>query len=697
VRYRHLLIASFLSFIPQGIFANLGLPELSADEPIEFDQQTQSMVAKGHARLVRGKFFLEADNIRFNKLENVATATGDVQVNYETARLVTQELSYDPGKYYIDVDAFRAGEAPLYFSGKHAEGNMQLLTIEDGELFYGEPDFFSPNIRAKKITFSPENGRVVSKHALFRVGKVPVFYLPYCSFSTQESPYKIKSKYGHRNNLGYFGQNTVFFPINEKIKLGGLVDYYTKRGWLYGPAGEYSLFSDTTAMRGWLQSGYISDRGDRGTDTLGDPIQRDRDFIMWRHKQTLYDNVELTGDLNWWSDSYVTRDFRPQFFYNDQRPDNFVEGLYLGQGYYIGGFTRFRPNDFEQVAERLPEVSFHWTPSELFETGIYQQIDADFVHLQEKQLSGTPERSTDRIDGYYGLSRPFNMSPWLTFTPVAGGRFTQYANSKGNVSGKESYTRFLGQIGFDLDALAFGQWDYHNKNWNIHGLRHMMRPRLQYRYIPNANQGQSNIPEIDKQVFRTYLPPIDLGEIRTIDEMVDENLLRLGLENSLQTQAQGYGSRDLATLDLYQDIRFTRQAGENTLSNFYTTLGLFPVEWLDLFLYNRFDIEDLTEREIRTGLRIHDADLWALTFETNNLQHEISQYTLGGEFQLNHRNKVKGRWRYDSHRGQLVEQMYSYWMRLGKAWSVEYQLVFHKGTTRENGTQFNIVVQLLSF
>lgn len=693
---RRLLTALFL--INSYAWADSNLPELSANDPIEFDQKTQTMVARGDARLVRGKFFLEADAIRYNKEANTVTAKGDVEANYEELRLVTDHLEYDLANAHLDVDAFRIGQYPAYMSGDHLFGTVNKITAEKVNIFYGEPDYITPNLYASEVSFLPQKRRIKVKNALIKIGPVPVFFLPYASFPTDEPPFRLKSKYGHRNNLGYFGQNTVFFPITENVKLGALVDYYPKRSWLVGPAAEYSLFNDATGMRGSVQAGFISDRGDRGTDILGAPIGRDRDFIKWRHKQTLYDQIELTGDLNWWSDSYVTRDFRPRYYNKDQRPDNFTEALYLGPGYYISGFARFRPNDFEQVAERLPEVSFHWIPSELYQTGVYQQIDASFVHLQEKELSGAPERSTDRIDAYYGLSRPTNLNSWLTLTPVAGGRITSYNNSKGNVSGKSDYTRFLGQIGFDLDALGYGKWDYNNKRWDIFGLRHVMRPRLQYRYIPNANQGQSSIPRIDSQVFHTYLDPIDLGSMRTIDEMRDENLMRLGFENTLQTRNEnGYGSRNLAALDLYQDIRFTRRQGENTLSPFYTTLTLSPVQWLDFRLYNRFDIEDLTERELRTGLRFHNGDRWALTFETDNLQHVISQYTVGGEYKINPRNRVKGRWRYDSHRNELVEQTYGYWVRIANAWSVEFQLAFHKGSTRENGTQFNVVVELLSF
>ena len=114
------------------------------------------MVARGDARLVRGKFFLEADAIRYNKDANVVTAEGDVEANYEELRLVTNYLEYDLANAHLDVDAFRIGQYPAYMSGGHLFGTVNKITAEKVNIFYGEPDYITPNVYAREVSFLPQ-------------------------------------------------------------------------------------------------------------------------------------------------------------------------------------------------------------------------------------------------------------------------------------------------------------------------------------------------------------------------------------------------------------------------------------------------------------------------------------------------------------------------------------------------------------
>src|SRR4051812_25923625 len=82
-------------------------PELTADEPISFDQSTRSLVARGHAELADKRFKMDADEIRFEELEHRATATGDVKVNTPQVRLVSNQLSYDVYTMDMTSAAFR--------------------------------------------------------------------------------------------------------------------------------------------------------------------------------------------------------------------------------------------------------------------------------------------------------------------------------------------------------------------------------------------------------------------------------------------------------------------------------------------------------------------------------------------------------------------------------------------------------------
>mgnify|MGYP006866426482 CR=1 FL=1 len=91
---------------------------------------------------------------------------------------------------------------------------------------------------------------------------------------------------------------------------------------------------------------------------LGRPIPVDRGYADWSHRQRLAPDLTLNARLNWWKDSDVLRDFRPEAYFPVQEPDTFVEATYAGANTLVSLFARFQPNSFQRVQERLPELRF---------------------------------------------------------------------------------------------------------------------------------------------------------------------------------------------------------------------------------------------------------------------------------------------------------------------------------------------------
>ena len=84
---------------------------------------------------------------------------------------------------------------------------------------------------------------------------------------------------------------------------------------MMGPSGSYSdpdpdLGDD---WKGSLSSGFIDDHGQRLTDVLGDQIPKDREYLTWHHQQIVNDDLQITGDINYWSDSDMARIFADEF------------------------------------------------------------------------------------------------------------------------------------------------------------------------------------------------------------------------------------------------------------------------------------------------------------------------------------------------------------------------------------------------
>ena len=667
-----------------------------------YDSATRELVFKGEARLTYGELLITADEIRYNDQTKTATAKGHLVLTRSDRRLVAESGSYNLENDTIHVHQVRFGRFPFYITGDTVDGTLENLVVTNANVFFRENAAYAPSIRADKLIY--QQGRIVSGEGL-KLGLLGGHFVSLPTFTHDlhsELLSQLTARVGYRSSLGVFGEFGLQLPVAEGLRVGGDIGLYSKRGVMFGPSASYAVGNADNSARGLLRSGYIHDGGDRLTDILGDPIPADRSFLEWQHQQKIGTNFTLNGQLNYWSDSEVLRDFKPKWFFPVQEPDSFLEGAYAGNNYVLSAFLRANPNHFFRMQERLPELRFDLLPSQVA-GGVYQRLDASFVHLEEGAYQTNPERRSTRFDTYYGLERPIALTPWFTFTPVAGGRVTYYADA---VGGKNSYSRTLGEVGFDAAMRASGTWEYKNETWEIDGLRHLIEPRLSYRYAPKAANGRAYIPAIDRRTFTTYLPPLSIGDQRNIDDLDRLDTLRFSLNNTLQTRDKTYGSRNLATLNFAADSRFSRQPGQRKFSNIYTEATLSPASWIHLEVLEQFSAQKISQQELNYAIEVTDQDAWSVRLSSHYLRDGFDgnpSVTGYEEYLLDYRQRISdtlhfiGRWRYDVRRSRINEQTYGIMQRLGQTWDVRYELSFNQGQSRESSFGFNIEIQLLKF
>lgn len=696
------ILWAFLPLFLQPLFGEEP-PELSSDKDIEYDQRTNTVIAQGHARLFYEPLFIEADQISLNRDTMLGAACQNVQLTSKDTRFLGDYISFNYKDKTLESEAFRLGQPPFYLTGECASGPICDLEINKAFLYFGEPDPFVLNVYSQNVEVlgDPESSafqKVITKNVVFRIGKVPFFYLPYFSYSLEEFPIDWESDIGEAKRYGYYLRNTILVATNQSFKWGGLLDYYQKRSILAGPAVIYNAHTESTDIVGVMESGLIHDNGNKtelGVDSLGRPVPPNRRFVEWRHKQDFYDRLYTTAHVRYWSDSEVLRDFRPVLFGQDQDPDNFAEVQYTGNNYFLSAFSRFRPNNFQVVQERIPEINFDMVNSRILCTPIYHRLNATYVHLGEKEFNENPaDFEVDRFNIFYGLNYPINLSNAITLTPVAGGRVTYYAHNSFN---SDETTRLYGQLGFDLQLNAYGEWFCKNCLWKIDGIRHILRPTIQYRYILTEQFGPDLLRKIDKSVFTTNIRPLDLGYIKTYDEGQKYHTLRFGLENTLQTrQIGGYGSRDLAYLNFFQDYNIALHPGAPChWGDLFTEFGVMPAYWINFNLISRFKVDNFTFEELRTRLVLKNARFWTLSFTTDSIPHITNQYYLNFLWNMTPRTGMEGYWRYDAKLDEITAQSYILRTRLGKNWGVDYMVTHRRGSVRENEWEFGIKFTLI--
>ena len=667
--------------------------QFSSEQPTYFDGRTKEAVGIGNAQLAYGDLLLTADEIRYSTATKIAVAHGHAILTQGARRLLADAITFNliDGTYM--VEHLRMGEYPLNLTGSSASGDKHTITLNNAKATFHEPGPFVPTLRADKLVYAPDQKLQAESASIGIGGMRPITFNLFSQNLKEPLLSYVSLTGGYRASLGAYIESGLHLPVADGFRVGADLGIYTARGVMFGPAASYGNSEGENTYQGYVRSGFISDHGDRLTDILGNPVPKNRGYVEWQHQQQITDAVTITGQFNYWKDSEILRDFRPKEFFSVQEPDTFLETVYTGNNYFVSAFGRFQPNSFNPVQERLPEVRFDLLPLAVG-NGFTERFNASMAVLRDDPPAGGPTIDSTRFDAYYSLSRTFAPQPWLSFTPVVGGRLTYYDQATG---GRSTYTRALGEVGFDAALRTSATYDYKNETWGIDGIRHLMTPRLLYRYIPQADKGLPYIPPIDTQTFSTYLQPLGLGDMRNVDQLHATNTLRLELDNTFQTRDSVYGSRDLMVFNLAADLHLHRELGEEDVSQLHTEFAFMPARWLQVDVYQTFAPQTFTLNEFNSGITIHDGDQWSVRLSSNFLRHELDDYFIEGRRRINEAYEAIARVQYDFRKRRFNEQFYGIRQNLSNMWLVEYAVTLYDGPRRESRFGFNVQVEAIGF
>jgi len=655
-----------------------------------------NLVYRGNARVTGDGFQLAADEIRLEGETDTFHARGRVVLTLTGARLLAKELTLRRRDGRFEAREVRLGSPPYFATANEAAGTRAEVTLRGAQVSLGEPGPWRPTLTAAELVVLPGKG-IRTAGAALGVGDFRPFALRGARYDLdQPLPLSLGLGGGFRRSLGLFGEARALLPVRPDLGLGGELGLYTSRGVMIGPVARYADPSPDDRWSGNLSSGYIRDHGDRLTDLLGRPINADRGLLAWEHRQRIPSGTTIAAQLNWWSDSEVLRDFRPRAFLPVQVPDSFVEIAHPGPNSFLTFLTRLQPNRFHAVQERRPELRFDALPTPLA-LGVWQRGEASFARLREDPPGGGPRLAADRLDAYYGLSRPWAPAPWFSFTPVAGGRLTHYTNLRRGEDRPGNQLRLLGEAGFDAALRLSGTFDVRDPIWKIEGLRHLLTPRLSYRHFPGAGRGRGLIPRIDRQAFSTYLPPLGLGETRHLDDLRATRTFRLGLGNLLQTRDPAEGVRELLRLDLAGDLTVGPRPPEGRFAAVHTELSTRPAPWLELDALQVWSARGDGLREFNTGITLREGDRWSLRWGNNFLRRELEDYAVDGRARLREGLEFITRLQYDARRRRFNEQTYGLAFAVANTWLVTSSVSVYAGRKRESSFGFDLRVDALRF
>jgi len=664
-----------------GASASGADPTLEADA-LGYDMATQTQTATGNAVMVHEGVTVEADTILFDRAHHIARAKGNVRVTKPGFRLVTQDLSYGIDDRSFTCGAFRAGFPPLFLEGESAYGNPEQIELSHVTAYYGEPEKSTPSMHSDKMVLSTGQ-RLLAAGNHPGIGGYRLFRIPELSGTLKKLPsVNATLDAGYTDSLGAFVSADVLVPLSSRFATGANLDFYSRRGVLIGPSVGYDTETAAGEASGSVSGGWISDSGNRGYDYFAEAVPANRWFVRQRHIQNWDDSFYLTSYINLMSDPEMLRDFRPEFFDNEQYPDSYVEAaLPMGDNVVASLLTRFSigGGDYATI-ERLPELRFDLLTTPLSFGGLYH---TGFASVAATRYSVNDNRSSSgRMSAYYGLRRPFALAPWLSFVPRAGG-FTAYYDDSVDASGASagSATHYIGELGADLTATFHADWAFKSQRWGVNGLRHIVRPVVYWRRYGTAGDDMRYDPLPDGWNPPVVMPSIDLRDLEGGDSryLYNPHFVRTGVENVLQTR-DGDVSRELASLNLYNDSNF----GDHSLDTAFIQTRLYPTKFIAISFENGFDLSPLVSRWYRARLTLKSAELWRLNFYCDFDENNYETYSASYFYQLTRNWGTMVGGSYDARQDEFNRLTFGLYQNVGSFWKIRYHVGYNKNDLRHN-------------
>jgi len=263
--------------------------------------------------------------------------------------------------------------------------------------------------------------KVVGKHVVFRVKRVPAFYLPYFVYpigEDQRSTGLLFPHFGYSSLRGFNVGSGFFWAMGRSFDQTFYVDHYSKFGYGFGHEFRYQLEQPS--------AGYFTSYAFRPNG--GGEWDYDLD---WRAVQSLPARLRATVNLRRYSDILFQEQFQDSLNRASSRTENGQFALsrnfrFLNTQLLAESRRTFFSSQ-TRINRRLPSLRANRAAKKLPGLGLALAFD-----LRAEQLERGNETNLDRYSRYFGdldVSYPLAKS-FLQLTPRFGFNYASYGASK---------------------------------------------------------------------------------------------------------------------------------------------------------------------------------------------------------------------------------------------------------------------------
>ncbi len=492
----------------KGFFNKDAPVELTADY-LSYDKEAQTYYANGNVIVVQQGVTMETEGVIMNVAAGKARTAGKtliydidgntvrgrdlwIDLRKNTAVIANGRIFYKADNLHIAGDTLRK-TGPDSYEGK----NISYSTCDCKPKAHSRA--WSFYAKEAKLNLG---GYLRAKHAYFRVKGHPVLYTPYLRIALQRERQTgfLMPKPGYSELRGVVFDNAFFWAISRSKDATFYLDVETARG--FGGGLEYRYIRKPTSYGNFYYYNFVERDIERvrefrkGGNNLSRPASAgsNRWQLKLDHTERLSAGFNVRADVNVVSDDEYFLDFGES---SDKSIESVESNVSISRNWSIYSlvaelrlFDNLLIDDDATTLRKLPEITLTASDKKIKRTPLYHSLDVSFINFSRSK--GT---TGQRLDVQPTLSLPLNPGRYFDLNTAFTPRGTMYL-LKENPGGRY-VDRFLYKLTSDL-TTTFGR-TYHRAGARTDALRHTIRPKLSYEYIPQANQ--DTLPSFDSVDF----------------------------------------------------------------------------------------------------------------------------------------------------------------------------------------------------
>ena len=649
---------------------------------------------------------LSADRGFIDENSGDTLVSGHVVIQRNDQRWTGENVRYNFKTHQMSTAEFRTGVAPVFAAGQGLHGDRTNNVYYSTNAFVTTDDISEPAYKIKagriRLLQLDSGKRIVARNATLWLGDVPVFYFPYYSrnLGDRANNFNFTPGYGSLYG-GYLLSDYAWFwnePVDGKLHL----DYRSKRG--IGLGQDLNLHLGRWGEAS-LRFYYLHDE-DRGTNFFSQVVSpENRQRFRVSYDAMPWTNLTVKALVRYQSDSELLKTFYQGEYRENPQPDSFIEVNKSLPNFSLDLLTQPRVNRFFATVERLPEVRLSGFRQQVGATPIYYESESSLGYYRRdfavtNGLTAGLDYEAGRADTYHQLTLPKTFFGWLNFTPRVGGRFTYYTKSAGPGAAADETYHGVFNTGAEISFKASRVWpQLESKTLDLDGVRHIIQPSANYVYVPRPNRVPSQLPMFDYELPSLRQLPVEYPAYHAIDSVDGQNVVRLGLENKLETKRNGQ-IEDFLRWETSVDTRLDPGTNQGTFSDVFSDLTFKPRSWLRLESQTRYDVDRGGFRMLLHTVTFEPNNVWSWTVGHFYLHDDLTGLPtalgLGNNiitsslfYRLNENWGFRASHHFDALNGRMQEQYYTLYRDL-RCWTVAVT-----GGVRDNGSgpkDFNVAL-----